>query len=51
MKRRKSVPAGYMDALGKLYGRKPIAGPEMAPGAPQSAPAVSSHHSAKGERA
>ncbi len=46
MKRRKSVPAG----LGKLYGRKPIAGPEMVPGAPQPAPAVSLHHSAKGAR-
>lgn len=25
------MPAGYMDALGKLYGKQPIAGPESAP--------------------
>ena len=33
MKRRKespAMPAGYMDALGKLYGKQPIAGPETA---------------------
>ena len=34
MKRRKEAPAmpqGYMTALGKLYGKQPIAGPETAP--------------------
>ena len=33
MKRRKESPAmppGYMAALGRLYGKQPIAGPEMA---------------------
>lgn len=32
MKRRKGslLPPGYMDALGKLYGKQPIAGPETA---------------------
>ena len=33
MKRRKespTMPAGYMNALGKLYGKQPIAGPETA---------------------
>jgi hypothetical protein len=34
MKRRKeapaAMPAGYMAALGKLYGKQPIAGPETA---------------------
>ncbi len=47
MKRRKeapAMPAGYMNALGKLYGKQPIAGPETAPestqatGVPPSAP-------------
>ena len=33
LKRRKespAMPAGYMAALGKLYGKQPIAGPESA---------------------
>ena len=39
MKRRKespAMPAGYMDALAKLYGKQPIAGPGTAPEATQS---------------
>ncbi|MHB8211559.1 MAG: hypothetical protein ACYDDP_09495 [Acidithiobacillus sp.] len=43
MKRRKeapAMPAGYMDALGKLYGKQPIAGPEIAPESTQSTGAL-----------
>ena len=39
MKRRKeapAMPAGYMNALGKLYGKQPIAGPETAPESTQA---------------
>ena len=39
MKRRKEAPAmpqGYMNALDKLYGKQPIAGPETAPQRTQS---------------
>ena len=39
MKRRKEAPAmpqGYMNALGKLYGKQTIAGPETAPQHTQS---------------
>ena len=44
MKRRKEVPAmppGYMAALGKLYGKQPIAGPETAPERTQTTGALS----------
>jgi hypothetical protein len=41
MKRRKessAMPQGYMDALGKLYGKQPNAGPKTAPESTQPAP-------------
>ncbi|MHB8201017.1 MAG: hypothetical protein ACYDD9_09405 [Acidithiobacillus sp.] len=44
MKRRKespAMPAGYMAALGKLYGKQPIAGPETAPERTQTTGALS----------
>ena len=39
MKRRKessAMPQGYMDALGKLYGKQPNAGPKTAPESTQT---------------
>lgn len=47
MKRRKEAPAmpqGYMNALGKLYGKQPIAGPETAPQRTQSTGVLSMPH-------
>ncbi len=46
MKRRKEVPAmppGYMAALGKLYGKQPIAGPESALESTQTTGALPMH--------
>jgi hypothetical protein len=39
-----AMPAGYMAALGKLYGKQPIAGPEMAPQSTQSTGALQVPH-------
>jgi hypothetical protein len=50
MKRRKespAMPAGYMDALGKLYGKQPIAGPETAPESTQTTGVLPVPHSPK----
>ncbi len=47
MKKRRpavSVPPGYMDALGKLYGKQPIGGPETALESTQTAGALPMHH-------
>ena len=47
MKRRKESPAmppGYMAALGRLYGKQPIAGPETAPERTQSTGALPVPH-------
>ncbi|MBU2754899.1 hypothetical protein HFU84_12940 [Acidithiobacillus sp. CV18-2] len=50
MKRRKEVPAGYMAALGKLYGKRPIAGTETATERTQSTEVLPVPHSAKGKQ-
>jgi hypothetical protein len=50
MKRRKeapTMPAGYMDALGKLYGKQPIAGPETALESTQTTGVLPMSHSPK----
>ena len=47
MKRRKespAMPAGYMNALGKLYGKQPSAGPETAPEGTQTTGTLSIPH-------
>jgi len=47
MRRRReapAMPAGYMDALGRLYGKQPIAGPETAPERTQSTGALPVPH-------
>jgi hypothetical protein len=50
MKRRKeasTMPKGYLTALGKLYGKQPIAGPETALECTQSTVALPMPHSPK----
>ncbi|MBN6739967.1 hypothetical protein JKG47_05345 [Acidithiobacillus sp. MC6.1] len=53
MKRRNespAIPAGYLDALAKLYGKQPIAEAETAPQRTQTTEVLPVPHSAKGKQ-
>ena len=50
MKRKReapAMPAGYMGALARLYGKQPIGGPETALESTQAVEVLPMHHSPK----